>query len=98
MTTWQGKPLCVIETEVVDIVPFEEVTEAFAAREGEGDKSLRYWREAHRAYFGRECQRIGREPDVRMPIVCEQFALVYKRTERVAAAARVASIRKRVAE
>jgi uncharacterized protein YhfF len=77
MTDWQGKPLGVIETEVVEVVPFEEVTEAFAAREGEGDKSLRYWREVHWACFGRECRRIGREPDMRMPIVCEQFALVY---------------------
>lgn len=85
VTNWQGKPLCVIETEVVEVVPFEEVTEAFAAREGEGDKSLRYWREAHWAYFGRECQRIGREPGVRMPIVCERFSLVYKSTGEEAA-------------
>ena len=77
VTDWHGKPLCVIETTQVDIVPYEEVSAEFAATEGEGDKSLRYWREAHWAYFGRECARIGRTPDQRMPVVCERFEVVY---------------------
>jgi uncharacterized protein YhfF len=78
VTDWQGKPQCVIETRAVAIVPFEEVTAEFAATEGEGDKSLQYWRAAHWSYFCRECQRIGREPDPHMPIVCEEFAVVYR--------------------
>ena len=28
----------------VDIVPFDSVSDSFAATEGEGDKTLRYWR------------------------------------------------------
>jgi uncharacterized protein YhfF len=79
VTNWQGKPLCVIETTAVTIVPFEEVTADFAATEGEGDKTLRHWREVHWAYFGRECGRIGKAPDLRMPVVCEQFAVIYPR-------------------
>ena len=78
VTNWQGKPLCVIETKAVAIVPYEEVSEEFAATEGEGDGSLRYWREAHWAYFGRECTRIGRVPSMRMPIVCERFEVIYR--------------------
>ncbi len=77
VTDWDGKPLCVIETGTIEVVPFEEVTEAFAAREGEGDKSLRFWREAHWDCFGRECRCMGREPTLRMPIVCEPFSVVY---------------------
>lgn len=77
VTNWQGQPLCVIETTRVDIVPFEQVSASFAAIEGEGDGSLSYWRAAHWAYFGRECQRIGRQPSPQMPIVCEQFKLIY---------------------
>ena len=73
--------MCIIETNVVTVVPFEEVPEDFAAAEGEGDKSLRYWREAHWAYFGRECQRIGKELSLRMPVVCERFAVVYPRAD-----------------
>ena len=77
VTRWDGTPVCVIETLLVETVPFEDVGEAFAAIEGEGDKSLRYWREAHWAYYGRECARIGKVPTRRMPVLCEQFRLVH---------------------
>jgi uncharacterized protein YhfF len=77
VTRWDGQPVCVIETTRVDIHPYDEVDEAFAAAEGEGDRSLRYWREAHWQFFSRECQRIGRTPDMRMPVVCERFDVVH---------------------
>jgi uncharacterized protein YhfF len=77
VTNWQTEPQCVIETMHVAIVPFDNVTERFAAIEGEGDKTLRYWREAHWSYFGRECKRISKEPRLRMPVVCEEFRVVY---------------------
>ena len=78
VTNWQGEPLCVVETKAVATVPFEEVSEEFAATEGEGDGSLRYWREVHWAYFGRVCKRIRRVPSPRMPIVCERFEVIYR--------------------
>jgi uncharacterized protein YhfF len=62
----------------VQIVPFSEVGADFAATEGEGDGSLAYWRQAHTAYFGRECQRLGRELGLSAPVVCERFAVVYR--------------------
>ena len=37
-------PVAVIETVDVFVVPFNEVTERFAYDEGEGDRSLGYWR------------------------------------------------------
>ncbi len=77
VTNWQQEPLCVIETTHVEIVPYEEVSEAFAAVEGEGDGSLRHWREVHWAFFTRECHRLGREQSLRMPIICERFKVVY---------------------
>ena len=77
VTNWQHKPLCITETTQVEIIPYEEVSEAFAAVEGEGDGSLRYWREVHWLYFSRECQRLGKEPSLRMPIICERFKVVY---------------------
>ena len=79
VTDWAKEPLCVIETQRIDIVAFDDVSEEFAATEGEGDGSLAYWRQAHWAYFGRECKRIGREPDLRMPVVCERFGVVFRR-------------------
>ena len=77
VTDWEGRPLCVIETRVVEVVPYEEVPESFARIEGEGDKTLRTWRADHWAFFGRECGRLGREPTLRMPVVCEQFEVIY---------------------
>lgn len=77
VTTWDGLPKCVIETTQVDITPFCEVTAEFAAIEGEGDGSLQYWREAHKAYYARECARIGRIPSPSMPVACERFKVVY---------------------
>lgn len=77
VTNWRSEPLCVIETTEVSVIPFEEVGDCFAAREGEGDKSLEYWRKVHWSYFERECRRIGKSPSLRMPVVCEEFSLVY---------------------
>ena len=77
VTNWKTEPQCVIETTNVAIVPYDDVTERFAATEGEGDNTLRYWREVHWSYFGRECKRIGKEPSLRMPVVCEEFRVVY---------------------
>ena len=79
VTDWRGAPLRVIETTHVEIVPFDRVDEGFAATEGEGDGSLRYWRDAHWRFFSRECARIGRRPDPQMPVVCERFEVVYPR-------------------
>lgn len=79
VTDWDGNPLCVMETKAVAIAPFDKVGEEFAATEGEGDRSLRYWREVHWACFGRECKGLGRQPSPDMPVVCETFEVIYRR-------------------
>ncbi|MEM9748130.1 MAG: ASCH domain-containing protein [Actinomycetota bacterium] len=76
VTDFAGHPLCVIETTQVDVVAFEDVDDDFAAAEGEGDGSLRHWRQAHEAYFGRVCQNLGIEMSGRMDVVCERFEVV----------------------
>ena len=50
----RGEPRCIIETLEVSYRRYNEVDAAFAHEEGEGDRSLAYWREAHRRYFGRQ--------------------------------------------
>ena len=81
MTDWNGKPLGIIETTAIEVVPFEEVTAEFAAVEGEGDGSLHYWSEGHWNFFTRECKRLGKEPHRRMLVLCEQFDLVFTATD-----------------
>ncbi len=73
-----GEPLCIIETTRVYIEPYNLVDEEQAYAEGEGDRSLEYWRDAHWNYFSRRCEGIGREPSECMPVVCERFQVVYK--------------------
>jgi len=74
---WAGAPLAVIELTEVRVVPFLEVDAEFASDEGEGDGSLAYWRAAHRAFFARECERIGRELPPDPPVVCMRFKVVH---------------------
>ena len=66
-----GERRCVIETTEVTYRRYNEVDAAFAYEEGEGDRSLAYWREAHRQYFGRQ----GRFSEDMM-LMCERFRLV----------------------
>lgn len=69
-------PALVTRIIEVEVVPFDQVSARFAAREGEGDGSLAYWREAHWSFFSRECQRIGRVPSHTMPVVCSSFEVL----------------------
>lgn len=84
VTNWAGSPLCIIETESVEVVPFGEVSAEFAATEGEGDGSLSFWREAHRQYFTRECARAGRQFSEDMLVACERFKVAYQPSTKVA--------------
>lgn len=73
-----GEPICIIETTEVTQQRFNEVDEDFARSEGEGDLSLRYWREAHTMFFSRVLAKFGREFSEDMPLVCERFQVIYK--------------------
>jgi uncharacterized protein YhfF len=77
ITDWNGAACCVIRTTSVEVVAFGEVSEEFAAAEGEGDGSLAFWREAHRAVFSRELEGTGPSPGPDMPVVCERFEVLY---------------------
>jgi uncharacterized protein YhfF len=77
ITDWSGAARCVIRTTAVEVVPFDDVTEEFAATEGEGDGSLAFWRAAHWAAFSRELEGFGRSPQPDMPVVCERFEVAY---------------------
>ncbi len=70
--------VCIMQTTAVTIQPYEEVPPEFAYDEGEGDRSLAYWRQAHWRYFGRRCAEMGIEPTFTMPVVCEHFKVVFQ--------------------
>jgi uncharacterized protein YhfF len=67
----RGEPRCVIETTEVTYRRYNDVDADFAHEEGEGDRSLAYWRQAHRIYFSRQ----GKFSEDMM-LMCERFRLV----------------------
>jgi uncharacterized protein YhfF len=72
-----GRPVCVIRTTDVQVLPFRDVDEAFAWDEGEGDRSLTYWRDAHIDFFTRMCAARDEVFSEDMATICERFALVW---------------------
>lgn len=65
------EPVCVIRIIAMRIVTFDKVEAEFAYKEGEGDRSLNYWRREHQAFFTRE----GSFSET-MELVAEEFELV----------------------
>ncbi|MBQ2101159.1 MAG: ASCH domain-containing protein [Lachnospiraceae bacterium] len=76
----QDEAVCIIKTTKVYVTAYDEVTEEHAFREGEGDRSLEYWRKVHKEFFTEELQEIGQEFDEKMKVVCEEFEVVWRNT------------------
>jgi uncharacterized protein YhfF len=69
-------PACVLKMVNIEVRPFKDVDAAFAAREGEGDGSLEYWKNCHEDYFKQQLAKWGREWRDDLPVVLESFDLV----------------------
>lgn len=72
-----GHPKALIRTTDVAVVPFGEVSDEFAAAEGEGDRSLESWRAEHTEFF-RRALGLASVPEDFM-VVTERFELLYPR-------------------
>lgn len=72
-----GTEQCIIETTQVDLCSVRQVDEAFAWDEGEGDRSLAFWKDAHDAYYERQAERDGFVYSDDMTCVCERFKLIW---------------------
>lgn len=73
----RDEAVCVTHTTRVYTMPFCEVTAGHAYKEGEGDRSLAYWRKVHEDFFRAELEEAGLEFSPSMPVVCEEFEMVY---------------------
>lgn len=69
--------VCIIQITKVYVVPFSEVTAEHAYKEGEGDKSLEFWRKTHAVFFSECLQEAGVTFTENMKVVCEEFSVVY---------------------
>ncbi len=78
ITNWDGVAKCIIKDKKVYVRSFKDVDEVLARIEGEGDKSLSYWRKVHIECFTEELKEIGIEFNEDMLVVFEEFEVVYK--------------------
>lgn len=70
------EPRALLETVSVEVVPFDQVTDEHAHAEGEDDRSLDSWKDVHERFWRAHSQSPkGFRPG--MPVVCEQFQLLY---------------------
>ncbi|CAL2074552.1 ASCH domain-containing protein [Tenacibaculum sp. 190524A02b] len=80
ITDWNGKGKAIIQTTVIEQVPYNKITQEYAEIEGEGDKSLEYWKKVHWDYYSREMKIKNEKPTEDMLIVCEQFKTIWTNT------------------
>ena len=69
--------VCIIRTERVFVVPFDEVDARHAWKEGEGDRSLTYWREVHSRVFLQWMAEADLRFTEKTEVVCEEFVRVF---------------------
>ena len=78
VTDWDNNPRCVIETTAVTIYKFREITFDICKREGE-DECLETWQKGHAKYFTLDGKELGYEFSEDMPVLFEDFEVVYTR-------------------
>ena len=66
-----GHPRAIIKILEIFQCPFNEISAEFAYAEGEGDRTLTYWRNEHQCYFSRHGQF-----SEDMLLWCERFDVV----------------------
>lgn len=76
ITDWEGVPRCVIETIGIIVIPLSKMTYDICKREGEDD-TLDSWYIGHVRYFKEEGNELGYEFSDDMPVVFEDFEVVY---------------------
>jgi uncharacterized protein YhfF len=73
----QNKPLCVLEIESVNIIPFNEVTFEMVKKEGEC-ATMGEWKEKMQEYIEDEAHVLGFEYSPDIKLVYQTFKVIYK--------------------
>ncbi|ALS02660.1 RNA-binding protein [Enterococcus silesiacus] len=69
----------IICTKVVDVLPYSQLSEVHGYLEGEGDRTLKYWRQVHQPYFEQELKGYKLTFSEELLIVYELFVVVFQR-------------------
>ena len=73
----QNQAVCIVEITKVSVQPFNQVSADHAYKEGEGDKSLAYWRQVHEEFFTKWLEEVGLTFTPDSKVVLEEFRKVY---------------------
>ena len=65
--------VCIIKTTKVRVVPFNEISKEHAYKEGEGDKTLDYWKRVHEDFFSKCLNEVGLKFTLDMKVVCQSL-------------------------
>jgi uncharacterized protein YhfF len=77
VTDGSMRPRALLEVSEIRIGPLSSVDAAFAFDEGEGDRTLEWWLDAHTWFFTRSYARLGLEFHAAIPVVFERFTVRY---------------------
>ena len=77
ITDFSGLARAIVRTTSVEIRRFGDVDAQFAWDEGEGDRSLEWWRDAHLAYYQRVLAETDVPVDDDLMIACERFETIF---------------------
>ena len=73
----QNQAVCIVEITKVSVQPFNQVSAQHAFKEGEGDKTLVYWRQVHEDCFAEWLREAGLTFTPESKVVLEEFRKVY---------------------
>ena len=73
-----GEAVCIIKTTKVYLTEYNQVSADHAFKEGEGDRSLAYWRMVHENFLINELASVQRTFNENSKVVCEEFEVVLK--------------------
>ncbi|CJE64239.1 cytoplasmic protein [Streptococcus pneumoniae] len=73
----QNQSVCIVEITKVSVELFNQVSADHAYKEGEGDKTLVYWRQVHEDFFTEWMREAGQTFTLDSKVVLEEFRKVY---------------------
>ncbi len=78
VTNFDGKARAIIKTTKVDTIPFNQISEAYAALDmGTNSEPLKKWKKAHWDFFAPAMEQSGKKPTEEMLIVCTWFETIW---------------------
>lgn len=76
LTNWDESEEILLKTTKIYKTKFKDITKIHAFKEGEGDKTLSYYKKVHEEFFKKECDKLNIKFDKNTEIVCEEFEIV----------------------